>query len=92
VTYLTAGSPPLLVIQGDADTTIPVKHARFLVQRADEIRAPVEAIIVQHAGHNWRAEGGTPEPSVDKIIDATVQFITASCFNCASAETGRRGR
>ncbi len=92
VTYLTAGSPPLLVIQGDADTTIPVKHARFLVQRADETKAPVEAIIVHHAGHNWRAAGGTPEPSVNEIVDATVEFITSACSSCASARTGRRGR
>jgi acetyl esterase/lipase len=87
VTYLTAGSPPLLLIHGVADTTIPVKHARFLEQRADEIGAAVEVIVVRHAGHNWRAEGEPLQPSVDTIIDATVQFITAACSRCASAET-----
>lgn len=92
VTYLTGDSPPLLLIQGDADTTIPVKHAHFMKQRADDIGAAVEAIIVQNAGHNWRSEDALIEPSVATIVDKTVEFLTAACASCASAETGRRGR
>ncbi|MDF1814335.1 MAG: alpha/beta hydrolase, partial [Verrucomicrobiales bacterium] len=34
ITYLKKDSPPLLVIQGDKDTTIPVKHAHYMNKRA----------------------------------------------------------
>jgi acetyl esterase/lipase len=43
VNYLTKDSPPLLMIQGDQDTTIPVKHADHMQQRAGATGAPGEA-------------------------------------------------
>lgn len=78
ITYLKAGSPPLLMIQGDGDTTIPVHHAHYMKERADEISAPVDVLIVRNAGHNWRkADGKTDiEPTRDEIIKRTVEFLT----------------
>ena len=75
VTYLTKDSPPLLMIQGDQDTTIPVKHAYHMQQKAKEVNAPVEIVIVKNAGHNWRKAGGDIEPSYDEIVERTVEFI-----------------
>jgi len=54
INYLSKDSPPLLMIQGDKDTTIPVKHAHYMKQKADAMKAPVEVMIVKNAGHNWR--------------------------------------
>jgi len=54
VNYLKKDSPPLLLIQGDSDTTIPVKHAYLMQKEADKIGAPVKSIIVKGSGHNWR--------------------------------------
>lgn len=78
VNYLSAESPPLLMIQGDGDTTIPVHHAHYMKQRAEEVSAPVEILIVKNAGHNWRqADGKTPiKPSPDEIVAETIQFLT----------------
>ncbi|EMI51870.1 alpha/beta hydrolase [Rhodopirellula sallentina] len=77
INYLTPDSPPLLMIQGDGDTTIPVKHAYYMQDKAEKLKAPVEILIVKHAGHNWRqADGKTPiEPSRDEIIERTVKFF-----------------
>jgi len=75
VTYLKADSPPLLLIQGDQDTTIPVKHARFMAKKATAIGAPVETLIVQNAGHNWRKVGADIEPSREAIIEASAAFF-----------------
>lgn len=75
VNYLRANSPPLLMIQGDKDTTIPVKHAHSMQQRAAALDAPVEVLIVRNAGHNWRKVGTDIEPSRDVIIERTVQFF-----------------
>lgn len=75
VNYLKPGSPPLLMIQSDQDTTIPVHHARYMKERADAVNAPVEVLIVQNAGHNWREEGGTLHPSLDEIFAKTAAFM-----------------
>ena len=77
INYLKKDSPPLLMIQGDGDTTIPVKHAYYMQKKAEALGAPVETMIIKNAGHNWRkADGTTPiEPSADAIYKRTVAFI-----------------
>ncbi len=50
VQYLRENSPPLLLIQGDKDTTIPVKHAYYMKEKADAKKAPVEIMIIRMPG------------------------------------------
>lgn len=75
INYLTKDSPPLLMIQGDKDTTIPVKHAYYMKQKASEIEAPVEIMIIKNSGHNWRKVGAEIDPSRETIIQRTVRFF-----------------
>lgn len=77
INYLTKNSAPLLMIQGDGDTTIPVKHAYHMQEKAQKINAPVEIMIIKNAGHNWReASPGTPiQPSREAIIEKTISFF-----------------
>lgn len=75
VNYLKKDSPPLLMIQGDKDTTIPVKHAYHMKRKANAIQAPVEIMIITNAGHNWREVGAAIDPSRGAIIERTVQFF-----------------
>lgn len=75
VNYLTRSSPPLLMIQGDQDTTIPVKHAYWMKQKADALQAPVEIMIIRNAGHNWRKVDADIDPPREGIISRTVQFF-----------------
>jgi acetyl esterase/lipase len=75
INYLTEDSPPLLMIQGDKDTTIPVKHAYYMQKKAAALKAPVEIMIIQHAGHNWRKVDADIEPSREVIVARTVQFF-----------------
>ena len=74
INYLRTESPPLLMIQGDKDTTIPVKHAEFMARQAAAIHAPVETLIVKNAGHNWRRVDADIVPTRAEIIDRTVEF------------------
>ena len=74
INYLRTESPPLLMIQGDKDTTIPVKHAEFMARQAAAIHAPVETLIVKNAGHNWRRVDADIRPTRAGIIDRTVEF------------------
>ncbi|MCM2371200.1 alpha/beta hydrolase [Aporhodopirellula aestuarii] len=75
INYLSQDSPPLLMIQGDKDTTIPVKHAYYMKQKADAIKAPVEVMLIKNAGHNWRKVDADIDPSREAIIKRTVQFF-----------------
>lgn len=75
VTYLTENSPPLLMIQGDKDTTIPVKQAYRMQEALQTIDAPVEILIVKNAGHNWRSVDAPIEPGRNEIIERTVEYI-----------------
>ncbi len=77
INYLHPRSAPLLMIQGDQDTTIPVKHAYHMKAKAAAVRAPVEIMIVKHAGHNWRQVGAPIAPSRDEIVRRTVDFFSA---------------
>lgn len=45
VNYLRPDSPPLLIMQGDKDPTIPVQHALYMKERADAVKVPVETFI-----------------------------------------------
>ena len=76
INYLKKDSPPLLMIQGDKDTTIPVKHAYYMKEKAQAIQAPVEIIIIKNAGHNWRKVDAPIEPTTEEIVQRTVQFLT----------------
>lgn len=75
VNYLTPDSPPLLMIQGDKDTTIPVKQAYRMQEALETIDAPVEIMIVKNAGHNWRSVDAPIEPSRKEIVQATINFM-----------------
>jgi len=68
-------SPPLLMIQGDKDTTIPVKQAYRMQEALKSIQAPVEISIVKNAGHNWRSVGAPIEPTREDIVEETIEFF-----------------
>lgn len=75
VNYLKQHSPALLMIQGDKDTTIPVKHAHHIQKEATSTGADVDVLIVKNAGHNWRKVGSEIHPSRDEIVERTVEFF-----------------
>jgi acetyl esterase/lipase len=75
VNYLRPESPPLLMMQGDKDPTIPVHHARYMKERGDAVKAPVEVFIVENSGHNWREVGGALRPSLEEIMTKTAAFM-----------------
>lgn len=75
VNHLSKDSPPLLMIQGDKDTTIPVKHAYYMKKKADAAKAPVEIMIIKNSGHNWRKVDADIVPTRQAILERTVKFF-----------------
>jgi len=65
-------------VQGDGDTTIPVHHARYMKEKAEAIGAPVEILIIENAGHNWRTADETQKGRVPikGLIARSVEFLT----------------
>ncbi|MDA8964624.1 alpha/beta hydrolase [bacterium] len=75
INYLRKESPPLLMIQGNKDTTIPVKHAHRMAKQAAKLKASVKTLIVENAGHNWRKVDADIKPARAEIIQASAQFF-----------------
>lgn len=78
INYLKKDSPPLLMIQGDSDTTIPVKHAYYMEEKAKKIEAPVTTVIIKNAGHNWRKVEKDIEPTREWIIQKTIDYFVSN--------------
>jgi acetyl esterase/lipase len=72
--WIKRDSPPLLLLQGDTDTTIPLAHAPHLKTKADQIGSAVTMVIVKNSGHNWRKAGGSPKPAVKEIQRLTADY------------------
>ena len=77
INYLHKNSAPLLMIQGDKDTTIPVKHAYYMAEKANEFGAPVTTLIVKNAGHNWRKVGTDINPNRGNIEQSTIDYFVS---------------
>jgi len=77
INYLHKNSAPLLMIQGDKDTTIPVKHTYYMKGKATQIGAPVTTVIVKNAGHNWRKVGADIEPTRGEIEQTTIDYFVS---------------
>lgn len=53
---LSAGMPPTLLIHGLADEVVPVAHARWMHEAAQQLGAPVAMVLLDGVGHT----GGDP--------------------------------
>ena len=75
ISYLTENSAPLLMIQGDKDTTIPLKQALRMQKELETVKAPVQISIIKNAGHNWRSVKAPIAPTLEHIVQQTIDFI-----------------
>ncbi|MCP4641099.1 MAG: alpha/beta hydrolase [bacterium] len=53
VYHVTADDPPLLLIHGDADLTVPVQQSEVLKAKYEEAGLPVELIVQPGGGHTY---------------------------------------
>ncbi|HWQ34631.1 MAG TPA: alpha/beta hydrolase [Blastocatellia bacterium] len=51
--YAGENSPPLLLIHGDADKTVPVQQSHILRAKYEELKRPVKLIIKPGGGHTF---------------------------------------
>lgn len=63
------------MIQGDSDTSIPMKHAHYMKKKADELNALVEVMMIKNLGHDRRRVGADIESNKEVIFEETVRFF-----------------
>ncbi len=51
--YASESAPPLLLIHGDADKTVPVQQSQILKARYEELKRPVKLIVKPGGGHTF---------------------------------------
>lgn len=50
--YVTERSPPLLLIHGDADKTVPLQQSRLMHAKYEELKVPVKLLVQPGGGHS----------------------------------------
>jgi fermentation-respiration switch protein FrsA (DUF1100 family) len=73
--YLRGASPPLLAVQGDKYTTLPVHHPRYKQERAISVKVPVENLIVENSDHIWREDRHPLLSSLAEFVARTASFM-----------------
>ncbi len=63
-------APPLLLIHGDADKTVPVQQAHTLRAKYEELKRPVKLIVKPGGGHTYWPGIADNYPEVWKWFDA----------------------
>lgn len=70
IEFVSDDDPPILLIHGDQDEVVPVKHSQRLHASLQEAGVTSEYIEIEGAGHNF----GTPEHS-ERVEKATLDFF-----------------
>lgn len=73
VEYLKKNTLPILLLHGDEDRLVSVKHSLYMVEAAKKVGAPVQMITVKGGGHNFK--GDNIQPNMSQINAASAKFI-----------------
>ena len=79
VAFARADAPPMLLITGDADTTVRPRNARALYARLTAVGAPVALRVYPRLGHEDIAMAlSKPFRGKAPVLDDSVAFVTAA--------------
>lgn len=78
VTYISAGDPPFLIIQGSEDTTVLPSQSQMLYKRLKAAGLSAELVMVKNAGHGFQQSGGSLQPSMDELVQIMLNFLNQS--------------
>ncbi|MCB1062305.1 MAG: alpha/beta hydrolase [Verrucomicrobiae bacterium] len=69
ITFVSKDDPPVLLVHGDADDIVPIRHAQVIDEKLDAAGVPSELFIVEGANHGVAGAGG------DAVANRTLDFI-----------------
>ncbi len=52
--FVTPDDPPVLIIHGDADKTVPLQQSETIIKKLKEANVPNDFIIKNGGGHGWK--------------------------------------
>lgn len=89
ITYVTDDDPPLLIIHGDQDATVPYHQAQLLFEALQQVRVPVHLHTVTGGGHGL----GSREAN-ERVAEFFAQHLqgAAAAPAFASATSSSPGR
>ena len=73
VEYISAQMPPVLLIHGEKDNTIPIAQSELFLKAGKKAKAPVELLSVKGAGHSLG--GKKISPSMEEVNEESFDFI-----------------
>ncbi len=50
---VTTDDPPVVIIHGDADKTVPLQQSEILVRKLNDVSIVNQLVIIKDAGHGW---------------------------------------
>jgi acetyl esterase/lipase len=76
VGYVTPDDPPVLIFQGEFDTTVPPKQSMRLFRRLQTEGVEAELVMVENAGHGFLpVDENSIQPSLKEIKARTLRFF-----------------
>jgi acetyl esterase/lipase len=69
ITFASKDDPPILIVHGDADVIVPVRHARDLDERMEQAEADSDLLIIEGGNHSI---AGARHP---KAVKESVAFL-----------------
>lgn len=74
-THASKDDPPVLMIHGDKDSTVPIEQSEIMEKKLKSIGVDATLMRVKNAGHGFGPSGGKVEPSMDEINKSTIEFF-----------------
>jgi acetyl esterase/lipase len=78
ITHVSSSSPPVLLLHGDSDDTVPFEQSVAMEAALRRVSVPVKLVRVAGGEHgpNFGTDG-KPHPELPKVFDETVAWLDA---------------
>jgi dipeptidyl aminopeptidase/acylaminoacyl peptidase len=75
LTYVSKDDPPFLILHGDKDEMVVLKHSENLVDTLQKEGVPASLVVVKNAGHGFNQAGVEVSPSFTEVLSLIGNFF-----------------
>ena len=87
ISHISASSPPVLLLHGDADDTVPFQQSVAMEAALRAANVPVKLVRVQGGAHGSDfGTGGKPHPQFPEVLRETVAWLDRYLRNAPTAQ------
>lgn len=69
ITFASKDDPPILIVHGESDVVVPLRHAKILDQRMETVGADAELLVIEGGNHSV---AGARHP---KAVEESIAFL-----------------